>query len=378
MPDIPPKRTSLAEMARVAAQKSLRPPPTDGAAPAFQTPPPSSVRGLAPAPPAMFPSSPPAAPPGSVRTGDSGMIHLHELSSSPAIEPEPAAVPAPASSTSGVLVEHAHVKRAASSRPAPAKRRGTSWLLVGGIVVLAGAATAGVAAKKGLSARDAAQRIMAVFKPAPLAAPITPFQPNEENAAARVTAAQPAPAQTAPSTRPEPSANTAAHAATVSAGEKQPIAAAHVAPKADKPATPQTKPSEVQVPVVPEHRATAPANPLANAMEKAAGPQSVGGSVSAAAQPQVGSSDVPEIPPQGAILGAIGARRQAARTCVRGLDGPSRATLVFASTGKVQSVTVSGPATGGPAESCLKNVFTKVSVDPFRRATYTSSTTISP
>jgi hypothetical protein len=382
MPDVPEKRPSLAEMARVAAQKSLRPPPADAAAPLLTpsavrslTPPPQSVRSVPPASPAMFPPSAPGAPAGSMRAGDSGMVHLNELTSSPAIEPEIiAAVPAASSSTAAIQVE-----RPLSSRPAPKARRGTSWLLVAGIVVLTGAAAAGVAAHKGLTARGAAQRILAVFKPAPAAAPITPFQPNEEHPAPAVAQAPPTPAQPVAAQRPEQPASVGGNATPATAGKHPLAVAGHTAGKPEKTAAAQPKAAEVQAPTVPERPAAAPANPLANAMEKAAGSQLGGGSVPPpSTRVDTGPSDVPEIPPQGAILGAIGAKRQAAKACVRGLNDPSRATLVFASSGSVQSVSVSGGAAGTPAEACLKKVFTKVSVDPFRRATYTSSTTISP
>ena len=372
MPDVPEKRISLAEMARVAQQKSLRPPADSS--PGLTPPPMPPVRSVPPAPPPMFPSSPPAAPNGSMRTGDSGMIHLHELTSSPAIEPEPANPPAAASSTAAVLVEQPRVERVASSRPARRERRGMSWLLVGGAVVLVGAAIAGVAAKKGMTARDAAQRVAAVFKPAPAAGPITPFQPSEENPAA-LPAAQHVPGTPQPAA---PANAAAAPTAAATTGGAKPPAAAHATATAKTEKAPAK--AEVQAPTVPEKTPTANTNPLANAMQKAAAPQTGAGNdvppppVRAETTPL----DVPEIPPQGAILGAIGAKRQAARACVKGLDGPSRATLVFASSGKVQSVSVSGPAAGTPAEACLKSVFMKATVEPFHRATYTSSTTVSP
>jgi LPXTG-motif cell wall-anchored protein len=366
MPDDSPKRTSLAEMARIAAQKSLRPP----ANAALSTPPPMRVPSLTPAPPSMFPSSPPGAPPSSMRTGDSGMVHLHELTSSPAIEPEIiAAVPVPASSTAGVMVDTAAAGRPVSSRPAPKTGRGTSWLLVAGVVVLAGAAAAAVAASRGLTAKTAAERVMAVFRPAPTAASIAPFQPTEERAPA---VAEPATAQ--PAAAPPAQTTAEDHAATTP-DSKPANATAHHATKA----VTTHKTAEVTTPVAPTPKPAPTPATLANAMAKAAAPEPAGGSLPPPAPPpETGPSDVPEIPPQGAILGAIGARRQAARTCVRGMTSPSRATLVFASSGKVQSVSVSGAAAGTPAESCLKNVFKKASVEPFRRATYTSSTNISP
>jgi hypothetical protein len=250
-----------------------------------------------------------------------------------------------------------------------------SWLLVAGVFVLTGAAAAGVAAQKGLTARGAAQRIMAVFRPTPAAQPITPFQLDQEHAAPAVAAVQPRPALPAALPRPEPPAAAAGNAAPPAA-DKHPAAAAHPAGKVETTAA-QPKAAEVQVPTVPNQPATTSGNPLANAMQKAAGSQA-NDVPPPSARVDTGPSDVPEIPPQGAILGALGAKRQAARACVRGLTEPSRATIVFASSGKVQSVSVSGAAAGLAAEGCLKKVFMTASVDPFHRATYTSSTTITP
>jgi hypothetical protein len=88
--------------------------------------------------------------------------------------------------------------------------------------------------------------------------------------------------------------------------------------------------------------------------------------------------DIPELPAQGAIQGALGGPRTAARNCLAGQEGPSRATIVFASTGNVQSVTVSGPAAGTPAEACIKTAMSKTVVGAFKHPTFSVSTTISP
>jgi hypothetical protein len=63
---------------------------------------------------------------------------------------------------------------------------------------------------------------------------------------------------------------------------------------------------------------------------------------------------------------------------VADFDAPSRATVVFASTGNVQNVSVSGPAAGTKAEGCIRSALSKASVGPFRRASFVISTTISP
>ncbi len=88
--------------------------------------------------------------------------------------------------------------------------------------------------------------------------------------------------------------------------------------------------------------------------------------------------DIPETPPQGAIQGAIGSHRQAARACLEGHDSPSRATIVFGSNGKVQSVNVAGPAAGTSAEACISRTLSKAAVGAFRRPTFSVTTTISP
>jgi hypothetical protein len=88
--------------------------------------------------------------------------------------------------------------------------------------------------------------------------------------------------------------------------------------------------------------------------------------------------DIPETPPQGAIQGAIGSHRQAARACVDGQDSASRATIVFASTGRVQSVNVAGPAAGTKAEGCIVKTLSAAAVGPFRRPSFSVTTTISP
>jgi hypothetical protein len=130
-------------------------------------------------------------------------------------------------------------------------------------------------------------------------------------------------------------------------------------------ATPQTKP-----------RAT---TGLAEAIQEAAGPLET--PPSAAAQvtdAPVNPGDIPVVPPQGAIQSAIGTRRQTARACLKGQAAASRVTLVFASTGRVQVVSVAGPASGTDAEACLVTTLSKAAVGPFVRDKFTVTTTISP
>jgi hypothetical protein len=118
---------------------------------------------------------------------------------------------------------------------------------------------------------------------------------------------------------------------------------------------------------------------LAGAIKKAAGPtESHAAQVIAPEAPAARNGDIPEVPATGAIQGALGSMRGAARSCVAGQEGPSRANLTFNSTGKVQSVSVSGPAAGTAAEGCIRNAFSKASVGPFRKPSFSFSTTITP
>jgi hypothetical protein len=148
-------------------------------------------------------------------------------------------------------------------------------------------------------------------------------------------------------------------------------APAAAAPKA--PAAPAAAPAPA-APAAPEPTG------LAGAIKKAAGP------VEATSGPEKAEvtkaapvrGDIPELPAQGAISGALGSPRTAARNCIAGQDGPSRATIVFASSGNVQSVSVTGPAAGTPAEACIKTAMSKTVVGAFKHPTFSVSTTISP
>ena len=60
------------------------------------------------------------------------------------------------------------------------------------------------------------------------------------------------------------------------------------------------------------------------------------------------------------------------------LDAPSRASLTFGSYGKVQTIAVSGAATGTPAEECIKCALQKANVGPFSKPTYNVAITIRP
>lgn len=94
--------------------------------------------------------------------------------------------------------------------------------------------------------------------------------------------------------------------------------------------------------------------------------------------PSKNSADVPEVPSQGAIQGAMGAVMGAARACVAGMDDPSRAQVTFASSGTVSNVSVSGAASGKPAAGCIVAALKRAKVGPFQKPTYSVGVTIRP
>jgi hypothetical protein len=51
---------------------------------------------------------------------------------------------------------------------------------------------------------------------------------------------------------------------------------------------------------------------------------------------------------------------------------------VFGSNGRVQSVNVAGPAAGTRAEGCIVKTLSRAVVGPFRRPSFSVTTTISP
>jgi hypothetical protein len=54
------------------------------------------------------------------------------------------------------------------------------------------------------------------------------------------------------------------------------------------------------------------------------------------------------------------------------------ATVVFSSDGKVQSVTVSGPARGTGSEACIKNALSQARVQPFARDAFSVNVPVRP
>jgi hypothetical protein len=65
----------------------------------------------------------------------------------------------------------------------------------------------------------------------------------------------------------------------------------------------------------------------------------------------------------------------AARACVTD-DSASKATVTFAPSGAASGVSVSGPAAGTGAESCIKSALMRANVGAFAESTYSTTVTI--
>ncbi len=87
---------------------------------------------------------------------------------------------------------------------------------------------------------------------------------------------------------------------------------------------------------------------------------------------------LPVKPSSGAVQAALGAVLSGARHCVAGDDAPSSAVVLFGSDGRVQSVSVSGPAAGKAAGQCIQAQLTKARVQPFAASNFSVNTTIRP
>jgi hypothetical protein len=119
-------------------------------------------------------------------------------------------------------------------------------------------------------------------------------------------------------------------------------------------------------------------NSMKIAATPAAAPPPEGVPVPAAATVAPGSGGVAQRPSQGQVTGALGSVLTEARGCLNDGDGISRAHVVFASDGSVQSVGLSGFAAGKPVEACIKAALTKAHVPPFAEASYGATVTVRP
>jgi hypothetical protein len=371
----PEKRLSLAEMAAKAAQRSAssRPPPVG-----FTVPESSTVRPASAAPPPSsfsgFNGAPSEA--GNASGGGSGLINLQRMQAASSLTP----------ATTGLDSKKlaAPVVRAElTSNPFEKKGR-SRGLLIGAAVVLLGiGATYGIAAQRGTTPIALVKNALVSLKGGSDTSTTSQFSVKEEAPKADSPAATPpaAPKPVAPSNLPAAAAIAPAEATDIVADGK---ARAGKSAKVDRPtavaAAAPAQPAEPKEAPAPKPAAQPDPPGLAGAIKKAVGPTEQAPKDDAPAPAPVAAirGDIPEAPPQGAIQGALGSIRGAARSCVAGHDAPSRATIVFASTGKVQSVSVSGPAAGTAAEGCIKSALSKANVGAFQRSSFSVSTTITP
>jgi hypothetical protein len=123
--------------------------------------------------------------------------------------------------------------------------------------------------------------------------------------------------------------------------------------------------------------ASGPAGDLGAAIKKEVGADEIQkAEAKAASAGGASAGNLPQKPSQGAVTGAIGAVLPAARACLGPDDPVSRASIVFASSGSAQSVSVSGGAAGKPAEACIKDALMKAKVQPFADPTYSANITV--
>jgi hypothetical protein len=288
--------------------------------------------------------------------GDSGVLDLKAVREQANSIPDTGGEPASAG-----LFDEDEAKPAAAAataaRAAP-KKSSTTPLIVGSAVALAAIAAVAILS---LRARPEAAPVQS----APAAASVAVVEaPPAATATAAPTEAQEQPAATA-SAAPAPGP-LALHEPKSAAG----LGGREATPKAEDS---KEKPA-----------AAAPAAPGDPASLQGAMDTAVGGNKAPAktdepaAKSPAHGSDIPEIPSQGAIQGAMGSVMGAARACVAGMDEPSKAQVTFSNDGKVQNVSVSGPAAGKPAAGCIVAALKRARVTPFQRSSYSVGVTIRP
>jgi hypothetical protein len=86
----------------------------------------------------------------------------------------------------------------------------------------------------------------------------------------------------------------------------------------------------------------------------------------------------PPRPSAGALSAVLGVATGAARACVSGAAYDSFATITWASSGKVSSVTVTGWANANGKRACVQGAFSKARVSPFTDPSYTTRVTLRP
>jgi len=87
------------------------------------------------------------------------------------------------------------------------------------------------------------------------------------------------------------------------------------------------------------------------------------------------TDNLPDKPDSMDVRSAINGKLSAANACVKGLEGPSNASVTFGPSGAVSGVVItSGPAKGTGAESCVKGAFSSAKVPPSKKGASGSAT----
>jgi hypothetical protein len=162
--------------------------------------------------------------------------------------------------------------------------------------------------------------------------------------------------------------------AAVDAPTAAPAVAAKAAPAEEAPPTRPAAPAALPPPAGPPG--------LAAAIQKASGVTAADMPPAAApaprAAPPPGATGLPEAPSFGAVRSALATQLGSAKACLHDGQGASRANVTFGSDGRVQSVAVSGPAAGTPAEACIRGALSRATLAPFSRPTFSVAFTIRP
>jgi len=320
------------------------------------TPPPSgpgAARSSMPSVPGIGrPSAPVTKRPVEASDSDSGMVDLNAMRKQAESMPDTGKQPG----AEGLFDDDKDKPKAAAAvavKPAP-KKSSSAPLIVGSFVALAAIAAVAVLSLKA--------RPDAASESAPVAMASAPTAAATEAPAAGASAAEPlASAAPADSNAPPAPGGPLAKADDTRGG----AGVKETSKTADK------------------EKAAASAAPTATGLEGAMA-TAVGANPAAPAEaktasgPAKNSADVPEVPSQGAIQGAMGAVMGAARACVAGMDEPSRAQVTFNSAGTVSNVSVSGAAGGKPAAGCIVAALKRAKVGPFQKPTYSVGVTIRP
>lgn len=304
--------------------------------------------GLFEDPPAAASSAPP-----SLASGD--------RSTMPSVGGQPTSHAAVASQAPSAAISAAPAVSAVSS---VAQATGTQNKKKGGAGVVIGLVAAFGAIAAGaffFVSQKATPAPVAMTAPAEVKQPVAPAAPP--------VVAAPAPAvEEAPIAHPEPATGKPGRKHAKAGGGGAKLAAAD----SPKSAAPEPVAAKEAKPVGPFTGGS-----LKDEMEKRSGGEK-GAAPEVADDSKNAARGTQPKPSQGQVTGAIGAVLMKARECLGPDDPVSKANVVFASSGAVQSVSVSGGAAGKPAEACVKAALGKAKVPAFADATYSFPVTVRP